>query len=163
MWLLHLRNRTIQMMQQLAMVPLWRGGTPGLSKRKKLPAFCEWLINVFSSESTATVWLSPLLKYRVSAMLQDCVVQATKLVMGLTAHCTDAVVICWLQVQALDGRTTNVPLGPGPVQPGSTITVRGEGMPISKQPGQKGDLVVNIKVNLPKLSQQQKDQLMGVM
>lgn len=64
-----------------------------------------------------------------------------------------------LQVAGLDGRAIKVPLGPGPVQPGSKITVPGEGMPITKQPGTKGDLVVNIKVQLPRLTAVQKEKV----
>lgn len=60
------------------------------------------------------------------------------------------------QVAGLDGRTISVPLGPGPVQPGSKITVPGEGMPISKTPTSKGDLHVTIKVQLPKLDDSQR-------
>lgn len=69
----------------------------------------------------------------------------------------------FVQVQGLDGYIIDVPLGPGPVQPGSKFTVRGKGMPVSKQPGQQGDLVVNIKVNLPKLSELQKERVKGVL
>ncbi|KAF6265221.1 hypothetical protein COO60DRAFT_1697828 [Scenedesmus sp. NREL 46B-D3] len=60
------------------------------------------------------------------------------------------------QVEALDGRSIAVPLGPGPVQPGTKLVVKGQGMPVSKQAGQKGDLMVTVKVQLPQLTQQQK-------
>ncbi|KAF8069569.1 psi1 [Scenedesmus sp. PABB004] len=54
---------------------------------------------------------------------------------------------------SLDGRRVPVPLGAGPVQPGATVLVRGEGMPISKPPpGRRGDLVVEARVTLPALS-----------
>jgi DnaJ family protein B protein 4 len=56
-----------------------------------------------------------------------------------------------------------VALGPGPVQPGTKLMVKGEGMPVSKQAGQKGDLIVTVKVQLPQLSQQQQDALKGVL
>ena len=36
-----------------------------------------------------------------------------------------------------------------PVQPQSTIFVPGRGMPISKLPGKKGDLIVTVNVSLP--------------
>jgi DnaJ-class molecular chaperone len=49
------------------------------------------------------------------------------------------------------------------VQPGTKLMVKGEGMPVSKQAGQKGDLTVTVKVQLPQLSQQQKDALKGVL
>jgi DnaJ family protein B protein 4 len=45
------------------------------------------------------------------------------------------------------------------VQPGSRITVPGEGMPISKSPGSKGDLLVSIKVTLPRLNDEQRTKM----
>lgn len=56
----------------------------------------------------------------------------------------------------LDGRAVKVPLGPGPVQPDSKIRLPGEGMPISKDPSSKGDLHVTIKVQLPRLNDDQR-------
>ncbi|WIA10043.1 hypothetical protein OEZ85_010253 [Tetradesmus obliquus] len=67
------------------------------------------------------------------------------------------------QVEALDGRSIKVPLGPGPVQPGSKLLVKGEGMPVSKTAGQKGDLIVTAKVQLPQLSEQQRSLLKEVL
>lgn len=44
------------------------------------------------------------------------------------------------------------------VTPGFTRVIRGAGMPISKQPGQRGDLVVTFDIVFPKtLSSQQKE------
>lgn len=63
---------------------------------------------------------------------------------------------CALQVAGLDGQAVKVPLGPGPVQPGSKITLPGEGMPLSKTPTSKGDLYVTIKVTLPCLNEEQR-------
>ncbi len=37
-----------------------------------------------------------------------------------------------------DGRQIQVQLPPPPVQPGTEVVVKGEGMPISKEPGKKG-------------------------
>jgi DnaJ-class molecular chaperone len=68
-----------------------------------------------------------------------------------------------LQVDALDGRSIAVPLGPGPVQPGAKLLVKGEGMPVSKAAGQKGDLIVTVKVQLPRLSEQQRQALKTVL
>lgn len=68
-----------------------------------------------------------------------------------------------MQVEALDGRSIKVPLGPGPVQPGSKLLVKGEGMPVSKTAGQKGDLIVTAKVQLPQLSEQQRSLLKEVL
>lgn len=56
----------------------------------------------------------------------------------------------------LDGTAIDVPLGPGPVQPGAKITLPGQGMPLSKTPSSKGDLHVTVKVQLPRLSDSQR-------
>ncbi|KAJ3247284.1 hypothetical protein HK104_007807 [Borealophlyctis nickersoniae] len=48
--------------------------------------------------------------------------------------------------------------GDKPVKPGEEIVVRGEGMPISKQPGKRGDLIVTVKVKFPeRVTKEQKD------
>jgi DnaJ family protein B protein 4 len=60
------------------------------------------------------------------------------------------------QVMGLDGTAVRVPLGPGPVQPGSKITLPGAGMPISKSPNSRGDLHVTVKVQLPRLNDSQR-------
>ncbi|RKO89693.1 hypothetical protein BDK51DRAFT_35685 [Blyttiomyces helicus] len=55
------------------------------------------------------------------------------------------------KVNTLDGRVVEVvgATGPAPVKPGDRIILRGEGMPISKAPGKKGDLIAVIKVRFP--------------
>lgn len=66
-------------------------------------------------------------------------------------------------VQLLDGRAVSVPITT-PVNHGEVKVVRGEGMPISKEPGRKGDLYVKAEVVFPKqLSQQQKDLLRHIL
>jgi DnaJ family protein B protein 4 len=60
------------------------------------------------------------------------------------------------QVMGLDGTAVRVPLGHGPVQPGSKITLPGAGMPISKSPSSRGDLHVTVKVQLPRLNDSQR-------
>jgi len=53
------------------------------------------------------------------------------------------------RVKTIDGREVPV-RGGGPTQPGSIQTFPGQGMPISKKPGQRGDFLVEVKVNFPK-------------
>lgn len=53
-----------------------------------------------------------------------------------------------LEIRTLDGRTLNIPVTEV-VQPGATKRVKGEGMPISKAPGTKGDLVIKFEVRFP--------------
>ncbi|KAJ3273977.1 hypothetical protein HDV01_003647 [Terramyces sp. JEL0728] len=68
------------------------------------------------------------------------------------------------QITHLDGRTITVSGGQNNVcQPGSEIVVRGEGMPISKMPGSKGDLRVAVNVILPNLNNQQKQTLASIL
>ena len=51
-------------------------------------------------------------------------------------------------IQTIDGK--NLPLSRGqPVQPSETTTYPGQGMPITKKPGQRGDLLIKYKVDYP--------------
>jgi DnaJ-class molecular chaperone len=60
-------------------------------------------------------------------------------------------------VQHLDGRSLKLPTEGLVVKPGTVVRLPGEGMPISKQPGQAGDLVVHFDVQFPgRLDEQQK-------
>lgn len=66
-------------------------------------------------------------------------------------------------VQLLDGRAVHVPMHT-PVNHGEVRIIRGEGMPISKEPGKKGDLHVKLEVVFPKqLSAQQKEMLLKIL
>ncbi|KAF9945906.1 hypothetical protein BGZ70_003498 [Mortierella alpina] len=64
-------------------------------------------------------------------------------------------------VKTLDGKTLPVSAsGSRVTQPGQEEKFPGEGMPISKKPGQKGDLIVKFDVKLPaQLTATQKDEL----
>ncbi|KAI9007993.1 hypothetical protein BC832DRAFT_401958 [Gaertneriomyces semiglobifer] len=55
------------------------------------------------------------------------------------------------KIQHLDGRMVEITGGQGssPVKPGSSIVLSGEGMPVSKMPGKKGDLIVKVNVRFP--------------
>lgn len=68
-----------------------------------------------------------------------------------------------LEIETLDGRRVPVSWSE-PVTPGTERVVRGEGMPISKAPGTKGDLVVKFDVVFPRqLSDMQKQQLRQIL
>lgn len=68
------------------------------------------------------------------------------------------------QVEQLDGRRLTLPLGDSVVTPGSERRLAGEGMPVSKSPGQKGDLVVKFDVTFPAaLSEAQKQKVRAVL
>ncbi|CAO1624985.1 unnamed protein product [Jaminaea pallidilutea] len=68
-------------------------------------------------------------------------------------------------VQTLDGRTLSVPMptpqpGKTTIANGRTTRVQGEGMPISKTPGKKGDLIIEWNVEVPeRLSDEQRRQI----
>lgn len=71
----------------------------------------------------------------------------------------DALCGTTLRVPTLDGRTLTIPVTEV-ISPGYVKVVPGEGMPISKQPGKKGDLHVKFNVTFPsQLSEDKKRQL----
>ncbi len=45
----------------------------------------------------------------------------------------------------LDGRVLSIPLS-GPVQPGSSVVLLGEGMPLAREPSKRGNLYVTVQV-----------------
>ena len=53
-----------------------------------------------------------------------------------------------LSVQTLDGRTLSIAV-PEVVSPGYSKTVPGEGMPLSKEPGKRGNLVLRFNIVFP--------------
>jgi DnaJ family protein B protein 4 len=68
----------------------------------------------------------------------------------------DALCGCTLSVPTLDGRTLSVAVA-DVVAPGATKTVKGEGMPVSRTPAVRGDLVVKFDVAFPRsLSEEKK-------
>ncbi|KAH6566870.1 hypothetical protein BASA62_006445 [Batrachochytrium salamandrivorans] len=71
----------------------------------------------------------------------------------VTVHTTLAEALCGFSrtLQHLDGQSIQVQGATGnkPVQPGSEIVISGKGMPVSRTPGKKGDLIVTVLVSLP--------------
>ena len=64
-----------------------------------------------------------------------------------------------IEIPALDGRVIRQRLE-GVISPESSRVIPNEGMPISKQPGKKGDLIVTFDVIFPqRLSEQQRDRI----
>lgn len=51
-------------------------------------------------------------------------------------------------IETLDGKKIKVE-NKSPINPGHVIVYPGHGMPISKRPGQKGDLIITVKVGFP--------------
>ncbi|CAM9738049.1 unnamed protein product, partial [Pylaiella littoralis] len=60
----------------------------------------------------------------------------------------DALTDCIIQVPTLDGRVLRLPC-PEVVSPGYERRLGGEGMPISKSPGSRGDLLIRFKLVFP--------------
>jgi DnaJ family protein B protein 4 len=54
-----------------------------------------------------------------------------------------------VEVRTLDGRALRLPLREV-ARPGAALVARGEGMPVSKRPGARGDLRVKLEVDFPK-------------
>uniref|UniRef100_A0A383WPC8 Chaperone DnaJ C-terminal domain-containing protein n=1 Tax=Tetradesmus obliquus TaxID=3088 RepID=A0A383WPC8_TETOB len=68
------------------------------------------------------------------------------------------------QVQTLDGRAITVSTKDEVVTPHTSKIIRGEGMPISKQPGSRGNLVIKFDVAFPRqLNSSQKEQIRSVL
>eukprot|EP01098_Paradermamoeba_levis_P008599 TRINITY_DN3561_c0_g1_i2.p1 TRINITY_DN3561_c0_g1~~TRINITY_DN3561_c0_g1_i2.p1 ORF type:complete len:348 (-),score=94.32 TRINITY_DN3561_c0_g1_i2:114-1157(-) len=68
-----------------------------------------------------------------------------------------------LNFPTLDGRNLRFEIR-DVIKPGFKKVVSGEGMPISKSPGQRGDLILNFDVDFPaSLSQDQKDKLKAIL
>lgn len=66
-------------------------------------------------------------------------------------------------VDAIDGRRLRVTAGT-PTQPGREIRYPEQGMPKSKKPEERGDMIVEVKVNFPKsLTTQQKEELAKIL
>ena len=62
-----------------------------------------------------------------------------------------------LSVKMLDGREVPVPLG-GVIAPGTKLVIAGEGMPLQKNPSQRGNLMVEFDVQFPtQLTEAQKN------
>jgi DnaJ homolog subfamily B member 4 len=66
-------------------------------------------------------------------------------------------------VSTIDGKVINVFRG-GPTQPGTEIRYPDQGMPKSKKPGERGDMIVEVKVKFPaSLTPQQKSLLKDIL
>jgi DnaJ family protein B protein 4 len=67
------------------------------------------------------------------------------------------------EITTLDGRKLRVSQN-DPIEPGREIMMRGEGMPVSKVPGKKGNLKVKINVNWPRaIPSTKKDEIKKVL
>jgi len=67
----------------------------------------------------------------------------------------DAIMGMETSIQSIDGQTINISIPPG-IQPNSMIQSKGHGMQIN---GVRGDLIIQVKVNVPTFDQTQIDKL----
>ncbi len=68
-----------------------------------------------------------------------------------------------ITLKHLDGHPVTVPIR-SVTQPGQVVVVSGEGMPVSKKPGQKGDLIVKCDVTFPSsLTETQRQEIKRVL
>ncbi|KAF9606266.1 hypothetical protein IFM89_024087 [Coptis chinensis] len=68
-----------------------------------------------------------------------------------------------LNLTSLDGRNVTIPIT-SVVQPGFEMVIPGEGMPISKEPGKKGNLRIKFDIKFPsRLTAEQKSSLIKVL
>lgn len=75
----------------------------------------------------------------------------------------DALCGCTITIKTLDERSLNIPINEI-VSPGYYKVVRGEGMPLSKSPTQRGDLKIAFDIMFPsRLSDDQKRQLRSIL
>lgn len=89
--------------------------------------------------------------------------EGPNLVHAVKLPLADALAGTTLTIPTLDGRTLSVPVTEV-VSPGSSKTIKGEGMPISKSPGSRGDLILKFDVTFPRrLTDDQKRQLRAIL
>lgn len=74
--------------------------------------------------------------------------EGNDLVTTLSLSLADALTDCSLSIPTLDGRVLSLPC-PEVVAPTYERRLPGEGMPVSKQPGSKGDLVIRFQIRFP--------------
>ena len=89
--------------------------------------------------------------------------EGNNLVHAVRVPLVDALTGTTVTLKTLDGRTLDVPVTEV-VSPGHVKVIKGEGMPISKTPGAKGDLHLKFSVTFPShLSEDKKRQLRTVL
>lgn len=85
------------------------------------------------------------------------------LIVHLRISLLDALTGKTLNLTTLDGRELTIPVQ-DIVKPGQELTVQNEGMPISKEPGKKGNLRIKFEVKFPsRLTLEQKSDLRRVL
>lgn len=85
--------------------------------------------------------------------------EGNNLIYNATVALADALCGTTLDIRTLDDRSLRIPVNEV-ITPGHTKTVPGEGMPLVKNPSQKGDLIIKFNVRFPQyLTDAQKTQI----
>ena len=74
--------------------------------------------------------------------------EGANLIQVTTITLVDALTNCYIEVKTLDGRQLSLPC-PEVVAPGYEKVIPSEGMPISKKPGTRGDLIIRFLIKFP--------------
>lgn len=92
--------------------------------------------------------------------------QGDNLLLDLSVTLAEALTGFSKLIGHLDGRRLEVTgaQGTSTVKPNDKIVLRGEGMPVSKYPGKKGDLIINVQIQFPhSLNSIQKNNLQQIL
>uniref|UniRef100_A0A7S2V156 J domain-containing protein n=1 Tax=Fibrocapsa japonica TaxID=94617 RepID=A0A7S2V156_9STRA len=81
--------------------------------------------------------------------------EGSNLIYNAQITLADALTDCCIEVPTLDGRTLSLPC-PEVVSPGYEKTIVGEGMPLSKKVGQRGELIIRFKILFPRYLPEEK-------
>lgn len=89
--------------------------------------------------------------------------EGSNLVVVSSISLADALTDCTLSIPTLDGRTLSLPC-PEIVSPSYERILVGEGMPLSKKPGQRGDLILRFSIRFPThLNEEKKTKLRAIL
>lgn len=89
--------------------------------------------------------------------------EGNNLVYATKLSLVDALTDCNVEVPTLDGRVLSIPC-PEVVAPGYEKSVAGEGMPLSKKPGERGELIIRFALVFPEyLNDEKKAQLRKIL
>jgi len=139
-------NREPEKVLEITIVPGWKAGTKVTFAREG-----DEIGN--TGEFQDVVFIIKEKKHAIFAR------DGSNLIFKSAIPLKDALCGFTVEIPALDGRVIKQRIE-GVVTPGSSRVIPGEGMPISKHPGKKGDLIVTFDVIFPqKLNEQQKNQI----
>jgi DnaJ-class molecular chaperone len=144
------QNREPEKVLEIKVVPGWKAGTKVTFAREG-----DEIGN--TGEFQDVVFIVKEKKHPVFAR------DGSNLIFKMPISLKDALCGLNLEIPALDGRVIKQRIE-GVVNPGSSRVIANEGMPMSKYPGKKGDLIVTFDVVFPnKLNEQQRTQIRQIL